>query len=182
MNSYSLSIRYGAIAGGIMIALMLLLYILSPTSLAGFVGLVFYVPLLFLMIWGGITARKENGGYKSFGEAFLTVFIISIMATMLFDTFGYLLFKVIDPDLPGLIKAKQLENTATMMEKFGSSDDQVNEALKRIEDTDFTPTLKSQSLRYASSIVIGLILSALIALFVNRPDAAVLKPEVKPEA
>lgn len=182
MNSYSLSIRYGAIAGGIMIALMLLLYILSPTSLAGFVALAFYIPLLFLMIWGGITARKEQGGYKSFGQAFVTVFIISIVATMLFDSFGYVLFKIIDPDLPGLIKQKQLDNTAAMMEKFGSTDEQVNEALKRIEETDFTPTLKSQAIRYASSAVIGLILSALIALFVNRPDGAVPKPEEKPEA
>jgi hypothetical protein len=179
MNSYSLSIKYGFIGGGIMIALMLLLYIISPTSLAGFIGLAFYMPLLFLMIWGGITARKQNGGYKNFGQAFATVFIISVIATMLFDSFGYLLFKVIDPDLPGLIKAKQLENTATMMEKFGSSDEQVHEALKRIEDADFTPTLKSQTIRYTSSIVFGLILSALIALFVNRPDG---RPEVKTEA
>lgn len=174
MNKYSLSIRYGFIAGAIMIAIVLLLYIISAPLLGTFWPMIVYVPVLFLMIWGGITYRKEIGGYKNFGQAFLAVFIISIIATILFDTFGYLLYKVIDPDLPEVIKQKVLENTSTMMEKFGAPDDKIDEALKSIKDQDYTPTLKSQAIRYGSSVVIGVILSALIALFVSRPDK---KPE-----
>ncbi len=174
MNKYSLSIRYGFIAGAIMIAIVLLLYIISAPLLGTFWPMIVYVPVLFLMIWGGITYRKEIGGYKNFGQAFLAVFIISIIATILFDTFGYLLYKVIDPDLPEVIKQKVLENTSTMMEKFGAPDDKIDEALKSIKDQDYTPTLKSQAIRYVSSVVIGVILSALIALFVSRPDK---KPE-----
>ena len=174
MNKYSLSIKFGFIAGAIMIAIILLLYIISAPLLGTFWPMTVYIPILFLMIWGGITYRKETGGYKSFGEAFLVVFIISIIATMLFDTFGYLLYKVIDPDLPEVMKQKILENTSTMMEKFGAPDDKIEEAMKNIKDQDYTPTLKSQAIRYVSSVVIGAILSALIALFVSRPEK---KPE-----
>ena len=170
MNKFSTPIKYGFIAGAIMIAIILLLYIISAPLLGTFWPMVVYIPLLFLMIWVGITYRKEIGGYKNFGQAFLAVFIISIIATMLFDTFGYLLYKVIDPDLPEVIKQKILENTSTMMEKFGAPDDKIEEALKNIKDQDYTPTLKSQGIRYLSSVVIGAILSALIALFVSRPE------------
>ena len=49
-------------------------------------ALFLYLPLLFLMIWGGITYRKEVGGYKSFKQAFIAVFIISVIASFMFDT------------------------------------------------------------------------------------------------
>lgn len=104
MNSYSTPIQYGIIGGIIMIAIILLLYIVAIEKLASFFTMVVYLPLIFLMIWGGITYRKEIGTYKNFGQAFVAVFIISVIATFLFDTFGYLLYTVIDPDLPALKK------------------------------------------------------------------------------
>jgi hypothetical protein len=109
----------------------------------------------------------------------MAVFIISLIATFLFDTFGYLLYKVIDPELPEIIKRTVIENTSAMMEKLGSTDEQIEEGLKRIKDQDYMPTLKSQAIRYASSVAIGAIFSALIALFVRRPEET---PVVKPEA
>ena len=57
-----------------------------------------------------------------------------------------------------------------LMEKFGAPDDKIEETLKGIREKDFTPGLVSELERYAGSIVIGAIFSALIGLFVNRPD------------
>lgn len=168
-----MSIKYGVIAGIIMIVIILLIYFVNVNKLAGFLPVLAYVPLIFLMIWGGITARRELGNFSGFGHAFLTVFIISVTATMLFDTFNYVLYKAIDPQIPVIIKQKVLENTSDMMEKLGASDDKTEEALKRIKDEDFTPTVTRELERYASSIVIGAIFSALIGLFVNRPDEQV---------
>jgi hypothetical protein len=153
-----------------MIAIILVFYIINVGLLGTFWPVIIYLPLLFLMVWGGISCRTEFGGFQNFKEAFLAVFIISVTATFLFDTFGYLLYKVIDPDIPGVIKEKVLENTTAMMERFGTSDDQLEKALDKIKDQDYTPTLQSQAIRYVSSFVIGAVLSALIALFVNRPD------------
>jgi hypothetical protein len=178
MNSYATPVKYGVIAGIIMIALLLLLYIVAVSKLASFFTLFLYLPLLFLMIWGGITYRKEVGGYKSFKQAFIAVFVISVIASFMFDTFGYVLYKVIDPDLPEMVKKQAIDNTALMMEKFGTPDDQMTEQLKKMEEQDYTPTLKTQSIRYASSLVIGIILSALIALFVRRDEH---HPAVKAE-
>jgi len=170
MNKYSSSIKYGVIAGIIMFVIILMIYFINVNKLAGFLPMIAYVPLIFAMIWGGITIRREQGGFKDYGQAFLTVFIISITATVLFDTLNFTLYKVIDPQIPVIIKAKVIENTGEWMEKLGSTDEKTEEALQRIKDQDFTPTIKSQLIRYASSAVIGAIFSALIGLFVNRPD------------
>lgn len=177
MKSYNTPIKYGLMAGIIMIAFLLLLYIISAEKLASFLPMLAYLPLVFLMIWGGITYRKELGNYKNFGQAFVAVLIISFIATFLFDTFGYLLYKVIDPDLPELIKKKAIENATAMMEKFGTPDDKLDEAIQRMQDQDYMPTFKSQMIRYGTSLLIGSIFSALIALFVNRPD-----PTIPPKA
>jgi Protein of unknown function (DUF4199) len=178
MNSYSLSIKYGVIAGIIMIIMLLLFYFVSVNSLASMAVYLLYLPLIFLMIWGGITARRELGSFKNYGHAFLTVFIISVCATTLFDTFGYVLYKIIDPQIPVIIKAKVIENTTNMMEKWGAGDEKTEQTIQKIKDQDFTPTITSQLQRMAGSFIIGAILSALIGLFVNRPDQ---RPLIKAE-
>lgn len=178
MNSYATPIKYGIIAGIIMIALMLLLYMVAVSKLASFFTLFLYLPLIFLMIWGGITYRKEMGGFQSFQQAFIAILIISVIATFMFDTFGYLLYKVIDPDLPELIKKQAIENALLMMEKFGTPDDKMNEQLQTMEEQDYSPTAATQAIRYATSLVIGTIFSALIALFVRRDGQ---RPVVKAE-
>jgi hypothetical protein len=173
---YTDSLKYGLIAGIIMIVIILVIYFIDMTKLAGFLPLIIYVPLIFLMIWGGVTIRREKGSFSGFGDAFLTIFIISVTATMLFDTFGYVLYKVIDPELPNVIKAKAIENTSAMMEKFGATDDKIDEAIKRVKDQDYTPTIKYQAMRYAFSIFMGAVFSLIIGAFVNRSDG---RPQVK---
>ncbi len=177
MNQHSTSIKYGIIAGIFMVIILMAVYFISAPKLASFWPTFVYVPLIFLMIWGGITVRKERGGFSNFREAFVAVFVISIIATLLFDTFGYILYKVIDPQLPAIIKQQTLETATAMMEKFGTPDEQMEEAMKKMEEQDYSPTIKSQLIRYASSILIGAIFSALIALFVKRPEE---RPQPKP--
>ncbi len=178
MNNYSMSIKYGVIAGISMIVITLLIYFVSIAALSGMTPLLVYVVLIFAMIWGGITARKELGNFSGFGQAFLTVFIISFTATMMFDSFNYVLFKVIDPSIPVVIKEKTIERVTDLMEKLGSSDEKTEEALKKIKEQDFTPTIKTLASHYAESAIVGAILSALIGLFVNRPDE---RPQIKAE-
>ena len=151
-----------------MIVLMLLTYIISPASLASTLTLVFYFPLIFLMVYGGITVRKDLGGLIDLKTAFIACLLISIPATLLFDTFGYVLYAFIDPDLVDIIKEEAIENTRTMMEKFNALESDIDEQIATLEDQDMSPNLKSQLIRYFSSLLIGGLFSILIALFIRR--------------
>lgn len=153
-----------------MVVLLLVLYFIDMTMLATFWPMIVYLPLIFLMIWGGITIRKEIGGYKSLGQAFITVLVISFTATFVFDSFGLVLYKAIDPELPTVLKRKAIENATDMMEKFGTPEDKMEETLQQMEAQDYTPSIKSQAIRYASSLLIGSVFSLLIGVFVRRGD------------
>ena len=170
MNKYSASIKYGVIAGITMVIILMLIYFAHKASLASTLPRVVYVFLIFAMIWGGITIRREQGHFAGFGNAFLTVFIISFTATMLFDSFHYVLYKYIDPEIPAMVKAKEIETITEISDKLGLSDEKAEKALSQIKNTDFVPNMKSQMIRYTTSIVIGAIFSLVIGLFVNRPD------------
>lgn len=167
---HSTPIKYGLLGGLLMIAGYVLIYLIDSAMLASFVTLLLYAFLLFCMVFGGITYRKEIGGYKSFGQAFIAVFTIAFIGSVMIDTFGFLMFKVIDPGLVDVVKEAALEKAEVMMEKFNVPDDQIEKQLSVIKATDYTPNLKSQAIRFASSTAVGLVLSLLIAVFVRRND------------
>jgi hypothetical protein len=169
MNKYASSIKYGLLAGIIASILYYLVYFVSKNTLSSQVMIVLYIPILFLMIWGGISVRRERGGFGGFGNAFLAVFIISISATIVFDTSKLILFKVVDPGLSAFIKDKVIEETTAKMEKAGASDEQIEKQTEMLKTINFTGT-KMLVLGYAASFAIGAFLSLLIALFVSRGD------------
>ncbi len=166
------AIKFGLLGALSVIGLQMIFYIVSPSSLATWTAMLFYLPLLFLMIYGGITYRKEIGGYNSFGQALLTVFIIGAVGSVLHNIFSVILFKYIDPSLPDMIKQAAIENTQTMMEKFNTPEDQIQLALERVRQQDYTPTLKSFGIGILSAMVFNTILSLLIAAFVRRDSSA----------
>jgi len=169
---YSTPIKYGIIAGLLMIAGYVLLYVIDGALLASFYTLLLYIILIFCMVYGGITYRKEIGGFNSFGQAFLAVFITAFLGSFLIDSFGFIMFKFIDPALVDVVKEVAYEKAEAMMEKFNTPEDQMEKQLKLIKATDYTPSIKSQATRLLSSTTVGAILSLLIAVFVRRNDRA----------
>ena len=165
-------IKFGILGALSLIALQMIMYLVSPVSLTSFFAFVIYLPLLYLMIYGGITYRKEIGGFKNFGEAFLAVFIIGLIASVLHNIFSVILFKYIDPSLSDMIKQAAIENTQTMMEKFNTPDDQIELALNEVRKQDYSPSLKSFGIGILSALVFNTILSLLIASFVRRDSSA----------
>jgi len=178
MNKYSASIKYGVIAGIVMIIVLMLIYFVHRVSLGSTLPRVVYVFLIFGMIWGGITIRREQGNFSGFGNAFLTVFIISFTATMLFDSFHYVLYRYIDPEIPAMVTAQKIEAVKDLSDKLGLSDEQTEKEVRAVKEFDSSPNLKNELLIYTQSAVIGAIFSLVIGLFVNRPDGGrVIKAE-----
>jgi hypothetical protein len=177
---YATPLTYGFLGGMIMILLLTLAYIMNVKLLVsyGFMTCL-YLPLIFLMIWGGIQFRKEVTKRKEivpeenvlgfpFILALKGVFIISVVATTMYDGFGFFLFSVIDPELVTFMKAQTIDTTREMMERFNTPEDKMKTALAQIENTDYTPSLKSLLTRQAWSMAIGLLFSLIISAFVAR--------------
>jgi hypothetical protein len=167
---YGTPLKFGILGGLLMIAGYIVYYLIDVTLLASFFTLLLYAFPLFCMIYGGITYRKENNGYKSFGEAFLVVFIISIVSAWIIDWFVFALYTFFDPSLVEVMKQATIEKTTAIYEKMNLPEDEIERKLKTLKYTDFTPNLTTQAIKMASSLIVSLLLSALIAVFVKRSD------------
>lgn len=185
---YATPLTYGFLAGILMIAALVLAYVVDVHLLVSYAFMTsLYLPLIFLMIWGGIQFRKEllkrnevipeeNVLGFPYSMALTGVFIISLTATTLYDGFGFLLFSVIDPGLVVFVKAQTIETTRQMMERFNTPEEQMKIALEQIRNADYTPSLRSLLTRQAGSMAIGLIFSVVIAAFVARNRETPTKP------
>ena len=164
------SVNYGLIAGVLMIAFSLILWLLGMME-NKVLGYITYLILAFMMFLAATNWRdKFNGGWMSYGEAFRTGFYVTLIAAVLLIIYNYIFFNFIDPEfLAGqLLKAE----------------DAILEANPNISDADLDRAME-MSARFTSpgmiaifglifTLIFGTILSAIVAIFskkVNPADA-----------
>ena len=82
------ALLWGAIGGIAMSILSLIIYFISPTAgmESNWKNLI-YLPLLFCMIWGAVTVKKNQGDEITFGRAFLVAFLVSLVGVLISSVF-----------------------------------------------------------------------------------------------
>ena len=91
------AIKWGVVGGLVSVILTLLIYFISPSSLASFsLIFVFLLVSLFFLIWGGIDSRKANNDEISFVEALMATIIIALISSFIGTLFSYILMNYID--------------------------------------------------------------------------------------
>ena len=113
------SLTNGALLGVVMVIAFLLLYVIDAeyfiswwSNLLGF-GIV-----VGMSISMGIKYRKACGNVLNYGQSFLVVLLISaIGSSLIYSIFEFLMYTVIDPDLPQMVE----DNSMEMMDKFASN-------------------------------------------------------------
>ncbi|MFT4741117.1 MAG: hypothetical protein ACJAT1_000882 [Marivirga sp.] len=120
-NNSTHSIKWGVISGVISILITLIIYIVDISLFtAGWVGILMIAISIFIVFYASIDYRKLQGGFMTFGQAFLHAFALLAIAGLLDVTFRYLLFNIIDPEAAVYLAEKQLEATMKVMESFGA--------------------------------------------------------------
>jgi Protein of unknown function (DUF4199) len=156
------AIKNGLILGGISIALTLIIYAVNYAILVQFKMMLFSLLIsVGYAIYAGIVYRKEIGGFISFGKAYQHGFIMFAASGIISVIFSFLLYYVIDPELPGKLTEASIANTEEMMRGFGMPEDQLEEALEKAREStenQFSPG------KIALSYVFILIGGAIFAL------------------
>jgi hypothetical protein len=176
MNNIVLPAFKWALIGGLaIIVFQTILMLISPGLFGGIWTFIIYLPLIFIMIWGGITVRRENGGDIGFAKSLLAVFIIGATGTVLYNLYVYeLWFKVIDPTFTDRLMEIVEEKIRDAADKRGMSDEQVSSQIAYIKGINF------EKWAYIISAGCSVILSLIVAVFVSRPDRQ--SPIIHPEA
>ncbi len=123
-----------------------------------------------LLVIQGIQARKFNNGALSYGDAFKTLFIASVISAALFTTTHFLV-KTVSPALAEEEQAITIETTAERMAGWGMDDDKIDETIEKMEEQDASPTILQSLIMFIASSIFSTILVLIIAIFVKKKPA-----------
>ncbi|MFN6090246.1 MAG: DUF4199 domain-containing protein [Cyclobacteriaceae bacterium] len=165
-------LRWGLITGGVSIVFSIVLYVIDYTLMVQlkvlFIALAIY---LGLAIYGGIDYRKSIGGFISYGKAFQHGFLILAISALVATLFNVVLYNVIDTDLPQKLTDASIENTRAMMENFGASEDAIDQAVIKAEESSKEQfTIVGQLKGYFFILIFSAIMALISALIVRKNE------------
>ena len=128
-----------------------------------------FVILLAGIIYGTLQYRNVSlGGYITFGNAFLSGFLIVFIASIATSIYSYVFFTFIDPAYIERIIQQTLEQTEAKMLEKGQSEDQIEPILAMTRK--FMSPLMMSIMSVLTSAVFGAILSLFAAAILKKED------------
>jgi Protein of unknown function (DUF4199) len=164
------AVKSGLILGGISIALTLVIYAVDYTILVQLKMLLLTLLIsVGFAVYAGITYRKEIGGFITFGKAWQHGFITFAVSSSISILFSFVLYYVIDPELPQKLTEASLANTEEMMRSFGMPEDQMEEAMEKArEGSKDQFSVSKTALSYVFFLIGGAILALISGAIVKK--------------
>jgi len=164
------AIRWGLIMAGVSIVLTILIYVIDYTIMVQlkFLGLSLLI-YLGLTIYAGINYRNTIGGFIPYGKAFQHGFLVLALSALVGTIFTFILYNLIDTELPQKLVDASVENARAMMERFGAPEDSIEPALEKARaDTADRFTVLGQVKGYLFALVFCAVMSLISSIFVKK--------------
>ena len=127
-------LKGGLIVAGVSILILMMTYIVNVEMMVEWwYGLISLAISIGLTIYIGVSFRNTIGGFMSYKNALKFTFLVLTVSYIVGASFNILLYNVIDPTLPELIKQLTVENTVTMMENWGAPQETIDASIPEIE-------------------------------------------------
>lgn len=162
-------VKWGLYAGLASVVLTFLLYIVDVKLLvSGWISLLIYGMIITFMVLSARQQRSEEGGYLGYGNAVMNSLGVNVISTLISVLFSALLYNVIDPELPETLKTISMENMAATMENFGSSEADIDNALKMAEERQMDYDFKGLSLVALIAIAMNFVIGLIVSIFTRK--------------
>ena len=134
-NLNQTAITYGVITGLIYLALTFGAWAVGTTdTFVSITGITTFIPYVIVtLIIVGIKLRKSNDNLMSFQEALKFSFLAYVIYALIEAVGNYVLYAMIDPDLTAKVMEITMQKTMKMMEAFGASEQQMEEAVGKVQ-------------------------------------------------
>lgn len=169
-TNISTGVKFGLIAGLVYCLSLFIRYnfVSGNPIMLGVVAFLFYLVVLAILVFCGLTRKKELGGYLELKEAFQTIFIAILIAELIYFIFNFIYLKYVDPGF--------FDKFKTSMERFiegsGMSDEQKEKQLEAIEKQlgkqQQSLSLKGLLFSYLVSVAITGVLGFIISLIIKK--------------
>lgn len=163
-------LKYGLILGIISVAISASIILVDYTLIASawWVGFMNFALTITILLVAGFRLRSELGGTLPFKEAFLSTWLIIVIAGAISTVYSILQYNVLTPELPAQIQEAIINQTASMLENFGADDQTIDETVAELEaENSFSVNNLLMSFFY-TSILGGAVLAAIIGLIVKK--------------
>lgn len=162
------SLIYGLLTAGISIVFSVLTYLLDVPMKSPVMYFSFVI-LLAGIIYGTMQFRDVSlAGHISFGKAFLSGFLIVLIASLVSSIYSYIFLTFIDPAYLERIIQQTMEQTEAKMLEKGLSEEQMESALAMTRK--FMSPLIISVMAILTSALFGAILSLISAAFLKKED------------
>ena len=169
-TNHSLAIRFGIIAGLLFALLCFGCWAAGIKTFGSFLIWYTWLPVIFVVILvGAFQRRKQLGGYMTFKEGLVFAFLAYVIYEVFYALTTIVLFRVIDPELQQKVFIEIMESTRRMMESFGASDSQIEDALKSAQESNESAyTFKQIILGFGMALIYDFIKALIIALISQK--------------
>ncbi len=165
-------VKYGFIGGLITLLVTYAAWGLTDTN--GFInitGILTFIPfVIIILIIAGLNLRKANGNTLSFKDALKFAFAAYVIVALMEAIGTYVLYNWVDHDLTARSFEIGKEKALKMMQKFGMSDQQVDEAMKKMDKEGPETGFKKIFLGTGIALIWDFCKSLLIALVIRREE------------
>lgn len=166
------AIMYGVITGLIFLAITFGTWAMGSTeSFVSITGITIFIPFVIVtLIIGGIKLRKSNGNVMTFQEALKFTFLAYVIYAVIEAVGNYVLYAIVDPDLTAKVMEITIQKTMKMMEAFGGSEQQIEEAMDKVKEEPKHTSFKQVFLGLGISLIFNFCKSLLISLIIRREE------------
>ncbi|HMQ07746.1 MAG TPA: DUF4199 domain-containing protein [Saprospiraceae bacterium] len=171
MNLQNTWLKYGLIYGGISIVLALYSYYISSIGLWT-QTLISFLVMIGVMVFASREYKEIHEGVLPYGEALKLNFLVGFVGLFISGIFSLILIQLIDPSIIDTLKDQALESSRVILEKLGTSEEVINDALEKTEEdfqSRFTPG--AMFLNILTSAIFVLVVAAIVSIFVKKDQS-----------
>ena len=169
-NFNQTAITYGVITGLIFLALNFGAWAMAGTdTYVSVIGITTFIPyVIIILIIGGIKLRKQHENLMTFAEALKFTFLAYVIYALMEAIGNYVLYAIVDPDLTAKVLEISLQKTQKMMQAFGASEQQIEDAMSKAQKEPQHTSFKQIFLGLGITLIWNFVKSLLISLIIRR--------------
>ena len=169
-NFNQTAITYGVITGLIFLAITFAAWAMgSAESFVNITGIaVFVTSVIFKQIIVWIKNSKQNDKTMDFDEEKKFTFLAYVVYAIIEAIGNYVLYAWVDPDLTAKVFEIGLKKTQKMMEAFGASEQQMEDAMDKVKNEPQHTSFKQIFLGVGVTLIWNFVKSLLISLIIRR--------------
>ena len=157
---------YGLIAGAGMIVYSLILFLLDQHT-NRYLGLLGLLVLAGVMVWGTIDYRnKYLGGYMAYGKAFVSCFLIGLVATIISIVYFYFFVTLIHP---GFLNEMTDLTREQLINQYPDWSDEQIEQMMNSQSFMMKPAVMT-IFGLIQYLIISAVMALIAAIFIKKED------------